>query len=61
MLRRLAMFMVGYAILGSALVPSAMRWMDAHGIPPMIEDLIMCGGLFLLSASLLMHECRQKV
>lgn len=50
----------GYAILGSALVPRIMRWMDAHGIPPPIEDLIMCSGLVLVTALVFMCECRRK-
>lgn len=48
---RLAMFVAGYAILGSALVPSMMRWMDAHEIPPLIEDLIMCSVLVAVVAA----------
>ena len=48
---KLVAFMIGYAILGSALVPSMMRWMDAHEIPPLIEDLIMCSVLVAVVAA----------
>ena len=48
---RLAMFVAGYAILGSAFVPRVMRWMDAHEIPPLIEDLIMCSVLVAVVAA----------
>ena len=48
---KLVAFVIGYAILGSALVPSMMRWMDAHEIPPLIEDLIMCSVLVAVVAA----------
>ena len=58
--QKLTMFVAGYAILGSAFVPRMMRWMDSHGIPPPIEDLIMCSGLVLVTALVFMCECRRK-
>ena len=58
---RLAMFVAGYAILGSALVPSMMRWMDAHEIPPLIEDLIMCSVFMLVVVVVTFCYLRSKI
>ena len=58
--KKLAMFVTGYAIFGSVFVPRIMLWMDVHEIPPPIEDLIMCSGLILVTALVLMCECRRK-
>ena len=48
---KLVVFVIGYTILGSAFVPRVMRWMDAHEIPPLIEDLIMCSVLVAVVAA----------
>ena len=58
---KLVAFVIGYAILGSALVPSMMRWMDAHEIPPLIEDLIMCSVFMLIVVVVTFCYLRSKI
>ena len=58
---KLVAFVIGYAILGSALVPSMMRWMDAHEIPPLIEDLIMCSVFMLVVVVVTFCYLRSKI
>lgn len=58
---KLVVFVIGYTILGSALVPSMMRWMDAHEIPPLIEDLIMCSVFMLIVVVVTFCCLRSKI